>query len=81
MAAMLTRLIVLYSGVSRNLKMCMHILEIMNSIVYLAQSKCGGLRWRDWFWDYMSKSQSSISMLILSNWETFLFSRTNVIRS
>ena len=27
-----------FSGVSRNLMMCMHILETMNSIVYLAQS-------------------------------------------
>ena len=27
-----------FSGVSRNLMMCMHILKTMNSIVYLAQS-------------------------------------------
>ena len=26
------------NGVSRNLMMCMHILETLNSIVYLAQS-------------------------------------------
>ena len=31
------------SGVSRNLMMCMHILETMNSIVYLAQCVGGGL--------------------------------------
>ena len=29
----------------------------------------------------MAKSQSSISMLILSNWGTFLFSRKIVIKS
>ena len=47
--------------------MCMHILETMNSIVYLAQSQCvgGGLRWGDWFGDStaMEKSQSSISSI------------------
>ena len=44
--------------------MCMHILEAMNSIVYLAQKKYdgGGLRWRDWFWDNISMAISQSSM-------------------
>ena len=36
------------SGVSRNLMMCMHILETTNSIVYRAQSQCVGGGWW-WF--------------------------------
>ena len=55
--------------------MCMHILETMNSIVYLAQCWCvgGGLRRREWFPDNISraKSQPSVSMLILNNRGTF----------
>ena len=65
--------------------MCMHILEKMNSIVYRVQRYCigSGLRWGDCFWGNIAiaKSQSSISMLILSNRGIFLFSRKIVIRS
>ena len=46
--------------------MCMHILETMNSIVYLAQCVGGGLRWRDWFWDNISMAISQSSHLDLS---------------
>ena len=61
--------------------MCMHILEPLNSIVYLAQSWCvgGGLRLEDWFGDNisMAKSQSAISILILSNRGTFFVFQKN----
>ena len=50
------------SGISRNLMLCIHMLETMNRIVYLVG---GGLGLGDWFWNNisMAKSQSSISML------------------
>ena len=70
------------SGVSRNLMMCMHILEAMNSIVYLAQSVCGG-----WFevgglvrGQYCNGKITifyKLYMLILSNWITFFVFQKN----
>ena len=67
------------SGVSRNLIMCIHILETMNSIAYLAQSYCVGcdlrlgigsgiiLQWRKISIFYKYNNFRIISIIILGN--------------